>query len=98
MFSAREIGHSRMAENLVPADTNETSDVFVHDLQTGQTLRVSVASDGSQGRAYSSETAISGDGRVVAFASDAINLVPLDTNQQRDVFVYDRDAEEAPGP
>src|SRR5581483_8759234 len=36
--------------------------------------------------------AVSADGRYVAFASDATNLVPGDTNNATDVFVYDRQA------
>jgi Tol biopolymer transport system component len=38
------------ADNLVSGDTNNTQDIFVHDLQTGQTSRVSVASDGTEAR------------------------------------------------
>jgi len=41
------------ASNLVSGDTNGTDDVFVHDGQTGQTTRISVASDGSQGNNHS---------------------------------------------
>ena len=36
------------AANLVPGDTNQMSDVFVHDRQTGQTVRVSADSSGNQ--------------------------------------------------
>jgi Tol biopolymer transport system component len=62
-------------------------DVFVHDRQTGVTKRVSVAFDGTQGNGLSWMPSISGDGRFVAFASDASNLVPGDTNGWPDVFV-----------
>ncbi len=78
------------ASNLVPGDTNGELDVFVHDRQTGQTERVSVASDGTQGNGYSSEPAISADGRFAAFHSAATNLVPGDSNDRIDVFVHDR--------
>jgi Tol biopolymer transport system component len=80
------------ADNLVPGDTNGVSDVFVHDLQTGQTERVSIASDGTQGSDVSGHHApsISSDGRYVAFDSTASNLVPGDTNECYDVFVHDR--------
>ena len=79
------------ATNLVSGDTNGRADCFVHDRESGQTERVSVASDGTQGNADTFSTSpISGDGRYVAFASGADNLVPGDTNQSLDVFVRDR--------
>jgi hypothetical protein len=78
------------ASNLVPGDTNNVGDVFVRDRQTGQTTRVSVAMGGVQGNAVSYAPAISADGRYVAFASSASNLVQGDTNGVDDVFIYDR--------
>jgi Tol biopolymer transport system component len=41
------------ASNLVTGDTNDLPDTFVHDRQTGETTRVSIASDGTQGDAAS---------------------------------------------
>lgn len=80
--------------DLVPGDTNVQEDVFVRDLLTGQTERVSLASDGTQGNGESKPwpPAISADGRFVAFTSDAGNFVEGggDTNGWRDVFVHDR--------
>lgn len=78
-----------LATNLVAGDTNAEPDVFVHDLQTGETTRVSVASDGTEANGPSSAVAVSGKGRTVIFASEASNLVPDDTNGVRDVFVHD---------
>jgi len=78
------------AANLVPGDTNRSRDVFVHDRQTGETTRVSVASDGSQANGDSFAPAISGDGRYVAFSSSASNLVAGDQNGANDIFVRDR--------
>jgi len=78
------------ASNLVPGDSNGGRDVFARDRQTGQTERVSVASDGAQGNRASHHPAISADGRYVAFASAATNLVPDDTNGRQDIFVHDR--------
>jgi archaellum component FlaF (FlaF/FlaG flagellin family) len=75
------------ASNLVPGDTNGRADVFVHDRLTGQTTRVSVASDGTEGNGASEFPRISADGRYVAFISDASNLVPGDTNGTGDIFV-----------
>jgi Tol biopolymer transport system component len=76
--------------NLVANDTNMHSDVFVRDLQSGTTDRVSIATDGTQGNGDSLVPAISADGRYVAFASAATNLVAGDTNGVYDVFVRDR--------
>ncbi|GAA3769562.1 PD40 domain-containing protein [Plantactinospora mayteni] len=78
------------ASTLVPDDTNGAADVFVRDLRRGVTSRVSVSSLGVQGNQLSQESAISADGRFVAFSSDAANLVPGDTNESPDVFVHDR--------
>ncbi len=78
------------ASNLVPGDTNNHPDVFVHDIETGTTMRASVDSSGAQSNDCSSAPTISPDGRFVAFHSDATNLVPGDTNEQPDVFVHDR--------
>jgi RHS repeat-associated protein len=60
---------------MVPDDTNNVSDVFVRDLLTRETERVSVASDGTQGNSYSEYFSISADGRYVAFRSYANNLI-----------------------
>ena len=76
------------ATNLVANDTNGQLDVFVYDQQTSQTIRVSVASNGVQGNAFSSFATISADGQHIAFVSAADNLVRDDTNQLWDIFVY----------
>ena len=59
---------------------------------SGTTERISLASDGTQGNGASFDSAISADGRYVAFASYASNLVPGDTNEADapDAFVHDR--------
>ncbi|MCC7012311.1 MAG: PD40 domain-containing protein [Planctomycetes bacterium] len=80
------------ATNLDPLDTNGVADVYVHDLTTGTTVRVSVASSGAQANGSSSTPALSADGRYVAFYSTASNLVAGDTNGFWDIFVHDRQA------
>ena len=82
------------ASNLVPDDANGKLDVFVHDRQTRQTSRISVASNGAEADDDSSSPSISADGRYVAFDSYASNLVPGDTNGKYDVFVHDRQAKQ----
>ena len=86
----RFVAFESEATNLVSGDTNNFRDIFVHDRQTGQTTRVSVASDGTQSNQHSYNPSISADGRYVAFESEATNLVSGDTNNHRDIFVHDR--------
>ena len=86
----RYVAFASIAVNLVSGDTNGVQDIFVHDRQTGQTTRVSVASGGAQANGPSFDPSISADGRYVAFASNASNLVSGDTNNTGDIFVHDR--------
>jgi Tol biopolymer transport system component len=71
-----------VANNLVPGDTTPSYffDVFVHELATGQTSRVSVSSGGSQSNGSSVNASLSTDGRYVSFISLAPELVATDTN------------------
>jgi len=92
----RFVSFASSASNLVPGDTNGVGDVFVRDRRSGATERVSVGAKGAQGDGdsnvlgISTNTAISDDGRYVAFKSDATNLVRGDRNGVTDVFVRDR--------
>ena len=87
----RFVAFSSDASNLVANDTNGTRDLFLRDLVAQTTERVNLASDGSQANGgISYEPALSTDGRFVAFASSATNLVAGDTNLRHDVFVRDR--------
>jgi Tol biopolymer transport system component len=78
------------ASNLVPNDTNRKRDIFIRDLVTNKTQRVSVNSGGTQGNGDSGNPAVSANGRFVAFDSRARNLVKGDTNGSADVFLRDR--------
>ena len=78
------------ATNLVAGDTNAKTDIFVHDRGAVTTTRVSVATGPVQANGDSFNAALSGDGRFVAFESEATNLVAGDTNGVSDVFVHDR--------
>jgi len=95
-FDGRYAVFASDATTLVAGDTNNLRDIFVHDNLTGKTERVSVAANGVQAeqtcRNYydgSNDSTISADGRYVAFASSATNLVSNDTNCMPDVFVRD---------
>ena len=77
------------ATNLVPGDTNGFNDIFLRDLVAGTTTRLSVSSAEAQANSVSHGPAINGDGRFVAFYSNASNLVAGDTNNRWDTFVRD---------
>lgn len=73
-----------------PAVLFPCRDIFVRDRVKHTTERVSASSDGVESNGDSSSAFISSNGRYVAFASDADNLVAHDDNRYRDVFVHDR--------
>ncbi len=77
------------AFNLAPSDWNDASDVFVHDVSLGTTTLVSVALDGNTGNGLSTGPSISSDGRYVAFASEANNLVTAPLSSLMNVYVRD---------
>ncbi len=76
--------------NLVPRDTNNFYDLFVRNLVTGETERISVSSTGAQSNHNSYNPMLSADGQYVAFYSEATNLVAGDTNASWDIFLRDR--------
>ncbi len=89
------VAFASFAPDLVPGDGNGVADVFVHDRRNGVTERASVATGGLEGDGGSflpgfSALGLSADARLVAFDSDATNLVPGDQNGAADVFVRDR--------
>ena len=86
----RYVAFDSDAWNLVWGDTNDVFDVFVHDRLTGVTTRVSVDDSGLQSDGSSFRPTLSGDGRYVAYYSEASNLVSGDTNGAADVILFDR--------
>jgi len=83
----RYVAFATTADNMFKDDTKNTSDIFVYDRMTG--LSECVTSSIHQGTSpQSTEPAISGDGRFVAFASTA--LVPGGADIGRHIYVYDR--------
>ncbi len=85
----RYIVFASYANNLVTGDTNGELDIFVRDMQTGSTTRVSVDSNEIQGNSASYSFSISANGQYVAFQSFSNNLVTGDTNGVDDIFVRD---------
>ena len=76
------------ADDLVPFDSNGARDVFLHDLRSGTTVRLSVTEEGEEATDDSFEPAISDDGRYVVFTSRA-RLVEDDSNSVEDVYLID---------
>jgi len=85
----RFVSFYSIATNLVANDTNALGDVFVHDRQTGTTVRVSVSSSGTQADLGSISGWLSADGHALVFVSYATNLVAGDTNGVPDIFRHD---------
>ena len=90
----RVVAFQSSATDLVADDTNTLDDIFVHQIDTRETTRVSVSSDGTEGNGPVLGVALNDDGRFVAFTSQATNLVSGDMNGTMDVFVHDRRAGE----
>ena len=92
----RYVAFDSGAANLVPADTKGWADLFVYDRKTGATVRVSIASDGTEGHQHSCCASISANGKYVVLESHAANLVLEDTNEVPDVFVASNPLYEQP--
>jgi len=89
----RYVVFSSTDSNLVANDSNGQADIFVRDLVSSITERVSIANDGSQTNLQSRDPAISANGRYVSFISMASNLVSGGVPQGFGAFVYDRVAQ-----
>ena len=83
------VAYKSWATNLVTG-YNSQHNIFIRDIPVGKTYAVSKNIYGSEPNGTSERPALSGDGRFIAFESDADDLVPNDTNMKDDVFVYDR--------
>src|SRR5882724_1306052 len=89
----RYVAFVSAASRLVPDDTNQRVDAFVHDTCLASaacvkaTWRLSRGRLGAEADADTLALALTPDGRVLAFTSTASNLVPADTNGAEDVFV-----------
>jgi hypothetical protein len=95
--NGRYVAFSSRSSNLVPGDTNDHWDVFVSDLadlDEVRTVRVSVATDGTQGDHDSYRSSLSADGRFVAFVSSASTFTSgVSSETQRQMYLHDRDAD-----
>lgn len=85
----RFVAFTSRASNLVPGDSNGSSDIFVYDRDTGTTQRTTIGFDGTEANGNSRRATLSADGKFLVFVSDAWNLVPEDANASFDVFRQD---------
>jgi hypothetical protein len=92
--NGRFVAFSSGASGVVTGDTNLYEDVFVRDLLTDTTVRVSLSSAGAQGDGASFYPDISETGRFVSFVSLASSFFTGDGSFTRDIFVHDRDPDE----
>jgi hypothetical protein len=103
----RFVAFQSEASNLVPGDTNNVNDIFVHDRdadgdgvfdepEAGQvkTVLISVGFDGAVAKGWSMSPSLSANGRFVAFESSASNLIPGPGVGGIQVFRHDRDSDE----
>ncbi|TMK15758.1 MAG: calcium-binding protein, partial [Actinobacteria bacterium] len=77
------------ASNLVPGDTNGVGDIFLRDLRTGETTRLSTSAAGEEANGESYNPAVSKDGNWLAFWSNATNLGLGDPSDRPDIFLRD---------
>jgi Tol biopolymer transport system component len=84
-----KIAYYSQASDLVAGDTNGFPDIFLHDIVTGATTRLTTDTAGGPANGASYEPSISADGTRIAYWSSASDLVPGDTNGLFDVFVHD---------
>jgi Tol biopolymer transport system component len=95
----KTVAFQSKASDLVPADSNTSTDIFVRDLVAQTTERVDITDAGAQtSDGNSSQPSISADGNRVAFWSDATTLDPQGPAtcgpspvRCADIFVRERD-------
>ena len=84
----RFVAFASTSSDIVSGDNNGDSDVFVRDMFLNTTTLVSANVLGTgPANGNSVQPAVSGDGKFVAFASDAINVTANDLTPIRDVFL-----------
>ncbi len=87
----RYLSYSSTATSYAANDQNAQEDVFFFDSQTNQTTLISRTPGGASGNSNSSSNAaISSDGSIVVFSSNASDLVSADSNNAEDVFLWTR--------
>ncbi len=77
----------RATDGLTSTDTNGVDDIYRYSMTSGALDRISISLPGGLSNGPSLNTALDETGYVIAFNSDASNLVPFDTNGGTDTFL-----------
>lgn len=83
------IAFPSIGTNVVDDDSNNCIDVFMRDRVKSTSKRISFVPEGAESNGNSYGCRLSADGRIVAFVSNATNLVPGDMNGDADIFAFD---------
>lgn len=94
----RFVAFQSYSTNFTDGDTDALADIFVYDRQMNSIELVSRSNTvngvpGPKANKISAMPVISANGRYVAFQSYATNLVANDTDNNWDIYVYDRQTE-----
>ncbi len=84
------VSFASRASNLVGDDSNRVADIFVHDRQTGTTMRVNLPRFDKEANGDSRAPSMSGDGTLLAFVSQATNFTPEVYNGLTNIYVVNR--------
>ncbi|CAI4034136.1 hypothetical protein DNFV4_04580 [Nitrospira tepida] len=96
----RFVAFDSFASNLIDGDSNQARDIFLHDRQTGTTVRISQTPQGTEGgcplgvgeNCNSFDPSMSADGNLIAFGTFA-TLLPEDLNTSTpDIYVLNKSA------
>ncbi len=88
--NGRFVAFASYASDLIQDDLNDFPNIFIRDLETGITERISTGYDGTEADGPSLFPSISWDGRMVSYSSDASNLLPDHQGPGTSVYVFDR--------
>lgn len=88
--NGRFIAYQSMASNLAPGTNGNYYNIFGYNRVSGETMLISRTPEGIAGNDESQRPALSTNGRYIAYESWASDLVPNDTNNYSDIFVFDR--------
>lgn len=78
------------ASNLISTDSDQSSDIYLYDIQNATLELASINVNGEKGNGPSKEATLSGNGQLIAYVSESDNLVDGDGNNAADIFYYDR--------